>query len=45
MCVFEVFRIINIFWVDEGSSVSVGPYGGARSDANVEVLSSTNAGL
>ena len=31
--------------VDEGSSVFVGPYGGAGSHANVEVLSSTNAGL
>jgi len=40
MCVFEVFRIVNVFLVDEGSPVSVGPPGGARSYANVEVLSS-----
>ena len=45
MCVFKVFRIANDFLVDECSSVSVGSPGGARSHANVEVLSSTNAGL
>jgi len=45
MCVFKVFRIANVLFIDEGSSVPVGPYGGARSHANVEVLSSTNAGL
>ena len=42
MCVFP---IANVFLVDEGSPVLVGPYGGARSHANVEVLSSSNAGL
>jgi len=39
MCVFEAFRIVNVL-VDEGSPVSVGPPGGARSYANVEVSSS-----
>ena len=45
MCVFKVFRIANDFLVDERSSVSVGSPGGAGSHANVEVLSSPNAGL
>ena len=41
---FTVFRIADVFLeVDEISSVFVGRYGGARSHANVEVLSSTNA--
>jgi len=42
MCVFKNFRIVNVDV--ERSPVSVGPPGGGRSYANVEVLfSSTNA--